>query len=215
MFTGLVETTGHVAWILKKGEGFELQIDADSIASKVRPGDSVAVNGCCLTVSALRGSKIGFDLLQETLERTNLGKLRPEMSVNLERAVRADGRLGGHFVQGHIDTTASVLEYSEHGSDWKLVVEMPVDFRQYVAFKGSIAINGVSLTVAELFSNAFQCWIIPHTRAETQFKTLQVGDLVNLECDILAKYVERVMLARDQAQQVDHMREQSRNQWSA
>lgn len=201
MFTGLVETTGKVSWILKKGEGFELHVENDSLAAKVRPGDSVAVNGCCLTVAGVRGSKIGFDLLQETLDRTNLGKLRPEMIVNLERALRTDSRMGGHFVQGHIDTPAAVLEYSEQGADWKLVVEMPSDFRQYVAFKGSIAINGVSLTVAELFSNAFQCWIIPHTRAETNLQSLQPGDLVNLEFDILAKYVERVMLAREEKPQ--------------
>src|SRR3990170_4074189 len=118
MFTGLVETTGKVSWILKKGEGFELHIETDSLAPKVRPGDSVAVNGCCLTVASIRGSKIGFDLLQETLDRTNLGKLRPEMTVNMERALRTDSRMGGHFVQGHIDTAAKVLEFSEHGADW-------------------------------------------------------------------------------------------------
>lgn len=199
MFTGLVEALGKVVWFLRKEGGFELQVEAETVGRRVHKGDSVAVNGCCLTASSVRSGKLSFDLLQETLDKTNLGRLRPGMFVNLERAVKAETRMGGHFVQGHIDTVAKVLEYSEQGSDWKLVIEMPPAFRQYVAYKGSIAVSGISLTVAELFSNAFQCWIIPHTRAQTNLETLVAGDTVNLEFDILAKYVERIMLVREGA----------------
>jgi riboflavin synthase len=158
-------------------------------------GDSVAVNGCCLTVSAHRGEQVTFDLLEETLERTNLKRLRRDSPVNLERALAAGAPLGGHFVQGHIDCSAKVISFERTGEDYRLEVELPADFAHYAAYKGSVAINGISLTIAELLEKSFAVWIIPHTKKRTNIDSIETGDLVNIEFDILAKYVER-MLAR-------------------
>jgi len=134
-----------------------------------------------------------FDLLEETLDRTNLRRLRRGSPVNLERALEANGRLGGHFVQGHIDCAARVLAFEAFGENHRLEVEVPADFIHYVACKGSIAINGISLTVAELLPNSFASWIIPHTKRHTNLDALQASDYVNLEFDILAKYVEQML----------------------
>ena len=197
MFTGLIEEAGRVAWLRRSSEtGIQLQIAAPQIGKSVRTGESIAVNGCCLTVASHRNEFITFDLLQETLDRTNLGKLRPDALVNLERALPADGRLGGHFVQGHVDCAARILSFEARGDDHRLELETPDDFAHYLAFKGSIAINGVSLTIAEVLDRSFAVWIIPHTRSVTGLRATQEGDLANLEFDIIAKYVERMMLAR-------------------
>jgi riboflavin synthase len=193
MFTGLIEDIGLVLWIRATDQGTQLQVNAPRIASSIRRGDSIAVNGCCLTVSAVRNDHLSFDLLEETLDRTNLRNLRRGTPVNLERALAADGRLGGHFVQGHIDCAARVLTFEAKGDDHRLEVELPADFSQYVACKGSIAINGISLTVAELLANSFAVWIIPHTKRYTNLDGIRAGDCVNLEFDILAKYVERML----------------------
>jgi riboflavin synthase len=197
MFTGLIEEAGRVAWLRRSSEkGIQLQIAAPQIGKSVRTGESIAVNGCCLTVASHRNEFITFDLLQETLDRTNLGRLRPDSLVNLERALPADGRLGGHFVQGHVDCAARILAFEARGDDHRLELETPEDFAHYLAFKGSIAINGVSLTIAEVLDRSFAVWIIPHTRHVTGLRATQAGDLANLEFDIIAKYVERMMLAR-------------------
>ena len=196
MFTGLVEELGTVLWIRATDKGTQLQIAAPAIATSVRLGDSIAVNGCCLTVSAQRREQLTFDLLAETLERTNLRALRRDAPVNLERALAADGRVGGHFVQGHVDCAARALAYDESGSDYRLEVELPPDFAHYIAYKGSVAINGISLTVAEVLRGSFAVWIIPHTRRETNLHAVARGDWLNIEFDLLAKYVER-MLARE------------------
>jgi riboflavin synthase len=193
MFTGLIEDIGLVLWIRATEKGTQLQVNAPRIASNIRRGESIAVNGCCLTVSAHRGEHLTFDLLQETLDRTNLRLLRRGTPVNLERALAANARLGGHFVQGHIDCAARVLAFEAMGEDHRLEVEVPADFSHYVACKGSIAINGISLTVAELLTNSFACWIIPHTKRHTNLDALEAGEYVNLEFDILAKYVERML----------------------
>jgi riboflavin synthase len=200
MFTGLIEEVGSVRWIRATERGTQLQLAAPLIAPGLRAGDSVAVNGCCLTATAIREGNLTFDLLEETLARTNLRTLRPESPVNLERALAADGRLGGHFVQGHSDCAARALSFAPHGADYRLEVELPGDFAHYAACKGSIALNGVSLTIAELLPASFAVWIIPHTRRQTNFETLQSGDLVNLEFDLLAKYVERMLRRRIVAQ---------------
>src|SRR5436189_90057 len=163
MFTGLVEATGELIALLPRDDGARLNVTVP-FASEVRSGDSVAVNGCCLTAVALDAGTIAFDLLRETLDRTNLGSLREGAVVNLERALAANARLGGHFVQGHVDTTSEVISFAQSGSDWRLEVALPAGFAQYVAFKGSIAVDGISLTVAELRPASFVCWIIPHTR---------------------------------------------------
>jgi riboflavin synthase len=196
MFTGLVREVGEVVWLRRSGQAVQLLIKGPRTASRVRIGESVAVNGCCLTVTAQRDGQCMFDLLEESLERTNFGRVKPGTAVNLERALRVEGRLGGHFVQGHVDCTAEVLAIEEKGPDLRLDIALPVEFARYVAYKGSVAINGVSLTVAEVGPTSFSVWIIPHTLDNTNLGDLEVGDLVNLEFDILAKYVERLLEAR-------------------
>jgi riboflavin synthase len=196
MFTGLVREVGEVVWLRRSGQAVQLLIKGPRTASRVRIGESVAVNGCCLTVTAQRDGQCMFDLLEESLERTNFGRLKPGTAVNLERALRVEGRLGGHFVQGHVDCTAEVLAIEEKGPDLRLDIALPRDFTRYVVYKGSVAINGVSLTVAEVGESSFSVWIIPHTLDNTNLGDLEVGDLVNLEFDILAKYVERLVEAR-------------------
>lgn len=190
MFTGLIEEAGQVVWLRQSSEkGLQLQVRAPGIARGIHGGDSIAVNGCCLTVSGHRGERITFDLLQETLDCTNLGKLRPEAYVNLERPLATGGRLGGHFVQGHVDCASTVRAFEKQGEDYRLEVALPKEFAHYVAYKGSITVNGISLTVAEKLPDSLVSWIIPHTRRSTNLHGIKAGDLVNLEFDVLAKYV--------------------------
>jgi riboflavin synthase len=194
MFTGLIESVGVVRVFEPRGDdAARLELNA-AFAGELSPGESVAVNGCCLTVTDKDGGNadgVPFDLLVETLNRTNLGALKPGDRVNLERALRADGRFGGHFVQGHVDTTAEVLASERKGSDLNLVIAIPQGGARYLIEKGSIAVNGVSLTVASLAEESFGLWIIPHTLQETNLGDLRPGDRVNLEYDMLAKYAER------------------------
>ena len=209
MFTGLIEEVGEVVEVRASDSGTQLrpqvastrkgsvlQIAASGIAKKVRSGDSIAVNGCCLTLTSRRGDPLTFDLLEETIARTNLQKLRRNDPVNLERALAAEGRLGGHFVQGHIDCVSPIVAFDKKGADFRLEVELPAEFAQYVARKGSIALNGISLTVAEVLPKSFVAWIIPHTKRHTNLDRARAGDLVNVEFDILAKYVERALAIR-------------------
>lgn len=195
MFTGLVEAIGEIIRVEPRQDGARLALRAP-FAREVQSGDSIAVNGCCLTAVALDAHTIGFDLLRETLDRTNLGPLSPGSVVNLERALAANARLGGHFVQGHIDDTAEVLSFAKVGADWRLEVALADRFAHYVVHKGAIAIDGISLTVAQLLEDSFVCWIIPHTREVTNLKTRVAGQCVNLEFDLLAKYVERIVGCR-------------------
>jgi riboflavin synthase len=196
MFTGLIEEVGTVTSTRERERSKQLQIVAPRSAKKIRPGESVAVNGCCLTLSAHRGDQLTFDLLEETLDRTNLKMLRRGSGVNLERALRADGRFGGHFVQGHVDCTSRVISFEQIGGDHRLAVELPDEFARYVACKGSIAVDGISLTIAEVSPMSFVVWIIPHTKRHTNLRRAEAGVFVNLEFDILAKYVERMISAR-------------------
>lgn len=209
MFTGLIEEVGEIIevrasdsrtqlrpQVASKRNGSVLQIAASGIAKKVRSGDSIAVNGCCLTLTSLRGNRLTFDLLKETIARTNLQKLRRNDPVNLERALPAEGRLGGHFVQGHIDCVSRIVAFDKKGADFRLEVELQAEFAQYVVRKGSIALDGISLTVADVFPKSFLVWIIPYTKRHTNLDRAQVGDLVNVEFDILAKYVERLLTIR-------------------
>jgi riboflavin synthase len=193
MFTGLIEETGSVIALRSNGQARQLEIAAPNVAAKSRLGDSVAVNGCCLTVASVLENALTFDLLEETLARTNLKKLRPESRVNLERPLDAGAPLGGHFVQGHVDCAAPILALEQTGADLRVEVELPPEFSRYAASKGSIALNGISLTVAEVLPRSFVVWIIPHTRAQTNLATARCDDLVNLEFDVLAKYVERML----------------------
>lgn len=196
MFTGLVEDMGECLWLRRTTASTQLTIHSSRIEKKIRTGDSVAVNGCCLTVTSHSKGNLSFDLLEETLRCTNLKSVRPGHGVNLERALAADGRLGGHFVQGHVDATTVLRAATPKGGDLQLDFEMPPDYARYIAYKGSVAINGVSLTVAEVGADTFTIWIIPHTRKATNLGNLAAGDEVNLECDILAKYTERILAAK-------------------
>jgi len=193
MFTGLIEEVGSVTAIGASKNGNQLKIAAPRIAKKIRRGDSLAVNGCCLTLNSRRGDELIFDLLEETVARTNLKSLQRKQPVNLERAVGASERLGGHFVQGHIDCVSPLITYQQSGIDFRLEIELPEAFARYVAYKGSIAVNGISLTVAEIFPKSFVVWIIPYTKKHTNLNRAHPGDLMNLEFDILAKYVERMV----------------------
>ena len=193
MFTGLIEEVGVVVGIPAADRSSQLEIAAPRVADGIQEGDSVAVNGCCLTVAAHRADHLVFDLLEETLDRTNLRTLRQGSLVNLERALAAGGRFGGHFVQGHVDCATGILACDQDAADLRLEIDLPTEFAHYIAYKGSIAINGISLTVAEISERSFAVWIIPHTRTQTNLGTVSVDDLVNLEFDLIAKYVERML----------------------
>jgi riboflavin synthase len=196
MFTGIVEEAGEVVEITSGRKSTELTVRARVILSSVRTGSSVAVNGACLTVVGRRGRLLRFDVLNETIRRTNFGELKPASLVNLERPLRADGRLDGHFVQGHVDATGRVRRWERVGKDYVLEVVTPRVLMKYVVEKGSISVDGISLTVAGVGRDWFRIWIIPHTRAITNLSVRQIGETVNLEVDILAKYVEQMLRRR-------------------
>jgi len=193
MFTGLIEEVGTVMAVRARDNGTELQIVAPGTAKHVNPGESIAVNGCCLTLTSCGSDFLTFDLLEETIARTNFKTLQQESPVNLERALRADGRVGGHFVQGHVDCVAPIVAFNTKGADFRLEIELSSEFAHYVASKGSIGVNGISLTVAEVLPKSFAVWIIPYTKRHSNLNRATTGDLVNLEFDILAKYVERMV----------------------
>jgi riboflavin synthase len=196
MFTGLIEEVGNVVIVRATDRGTQLQIAASRLTKKTRSGDSIAVNGCCLTLTSRRDNRLTFDLLEETIVRTNLKTLRQKDSVNLERALAASELFGGHFIQGHIDCVSPIIAYQKSGADFRLEIELPEAFVHYVACKGSIAVNGISLTVAEILPKSFVAWIIPYTKTHTNLDRAKAGDPMNLEFDILAKYVERMLASR-------------------
>ena len=196
MFTGLVVETGTLLTLEPRGESARLTLRAPTIAGDATIGDSIAVNGCCLTVTELDGDRVSFDLLAETLRCTSIGDVAPGGKLNLESALGVGAKMGGHFVQGHVDTTATLIDYSAQGADHRLEITLPEEFAKYVIYKGSIAVDGISLTVAKVGANSFTCWIIPHTDALTNLHTRKPGDRVNLEFDMLAKYVERMLAAQ-------------------
>jgi len=193
MFTGLIEEVGTVIAMNTSKSGNQLKLAAPRVAKKIRRGDSLAVSGCCLTLHSHRGEELIFDLLKETIARTNLKNLQRKRLVNLERAVTASERFGGHFIQGHIDCVSPVIAWQKSGADFRLEIELPDAFAHYVARKGSIAVNGISLTVADVLPTSFVTWIIRYTKTHTNLDRAQPGDLMNLEFDILAKYVERMV----------------------
>jgi riboflavin synthase len=162
----------------------------------VQIGDSVAINGCCLTVVDVEGDQLSFDAVPETMARTNLGDMKSGDPINLERPLAAGARLGGHFVQGHIDGVGTVLSVQPDENALIVEISVPEPLRRYIVEKGSIAVDGVSLTVARVYPESFSVWIIPHTQEVTRFGQYKVGDRVNLECDILGKYVERLLAER-------------------
>lgn len=196
MFTGIVEEPGVVVRIRPGKKSTELTVRTGQTGKTLHAGNSIAVNGTCLTVVQKRGALVAFDVLNETLRCTNFGELQTGSLVNLERPLRADGRLDGHFVQGHVDATGIVRRWEQVGKDFVLEVTVPADLRKYIVAKGSIAVDGISLTVASVGRDWFRNWIIPHTRAITNLRTRRVGEQVNLEADILAKYMERLLAGR-------------------
>jgi riboflavin synthase len=195
MFTGIVEETGTVERIKPAAKSIELTIRATLAARGLKLGDSLAINGCCLTVVKIssRGKSklLQFDLLKETWERTNLQFASNGSLVNLERPLRTDGRLGGHFVTGHIDGIGRITRWERMGQDHVLDIAAPAEVARYVVFKGSIAVDGISLTVAGAQKKGFRIWIIPHTYVVTALRERKVGDAVNLEADLIGKYVHK------------------------
>lgn len=196
MFTGIVRELGRVAAFQGDATGVRLDVEAPATAPAVAVGDSVSVNGCCLTVEAVEGGVLRFHAVPETLRRTSLGSLQAGADVNVEPALRVGDPLGGHYVQGHVDGVGRVQSVEAEGEGLRVIVEAPPALLRYCAEKGSIAIEGVSLTVAEVHEDAFGVALIPHTLAETTLSLLVPGREVNLECDVLAKYVERLLELR-------------------
>ncbi|MDF1860988.1 MAG: riboflavin synthase [Verrucomicrobiales bacterium] len=191
MFTGIVEECGEVSAFTPVESGAELWVRS-SFSGEVALGESVAVNGACLTVTEVADGAMRFDLLHETLRLTNLGDVKTFSPVNLERSLCIGDRLSGHFVQGHVDACAEVLAYEKSGQDHQFTVALPPEFAHLMVHKGSVCVNGISLTVAELTDDSFTLWIIPHTHEVTSLKAVTVGSRVNLEFDLLAKHIARL-----------------------
>lgn len=196
MFTGIVEETGQVLAFEPRAEAWSLRIAARVALVDLSLGDSIAVNGCCLTTAAFDATGLRFDVLEETRRLTNFTALQPGALVNLERSLRFGGKMGGHFVSGHIDALGTVEVFEQRGKDFYLRVQLAREYSRYTVHKGSIAIDGISLTLAEVSDTAIAAWIIPHTREVTNLRTKRAGDLVNLEFDLLGKHVERLLATR-------------------
>jgi riboflavin synthase len=193
MFTGIVEETGKIVEF-REGEGsWRLKLEAGMVLDDLKDGDSLAVNGCCLTVCRIEGQVVGFDLLGETVRLTSISGYEAGMEVNLERSLTPSTRMGGHFVTGHIDGMGEILVFEKRGMDTYLEIRPPEGFMDYLIYKGSIAVDGISLTVAEVGTDRFSIWLIPHTLEVTNLLARKVGDRVNLEFDMLAKYVKELL----------------------
>lgn len=195
MFTGLVEATGRVREIVPCGDQAKITLELP-FAAELVDGESVAVNGCCLTVTNHDDESACFDVLKQTLDVTSLGELETGRLVNLERAMRAGDRFGGHFVQGHVDTTGEIVDLSGHGEDHRLEVSLPADIHRLCIDKGSLAVDGISLTIAELLETSAVFWIIPHTMEHTRLSDARVGQKVNLEADLIAKHIDKLIQGR-------------------
>ena len=200
MFTGIVEEAGVIEKITPAKKSIELTVRASVCGRGVKVGDSVAVNGCCLTAVKIsprgKAKLIQFDLLQESWQRTNFQFGKVGSLVNLERSLRANGELGGHFVTGHVDGLGKIIKWERAGKDHVLDIAAPADVMKYLVFKGSVAVDGISLTVASVQKKSFRIWIIPHTFDVTVLRERKVGDAVNLEADLLGKYVEKFLARR-------------------
>lgn len=199
MFTGIIEEVGKIAQIKKQGEFAVVTINASRVLEDVHLGDSIAVNGVCLTVTSFTSSQFTADVMSETLKRTSLGELQPSSPVNLERAMAANGRFGGHIVSGHIDGTGEVAEITPaDNSVWYRIKTSPKLLR-YIIEKGSITIDGISLTVVDVNDESFRVSIIPHTIKETNLGSKKIGSIVNLENDIVGKYIEQFLTKKEPA----------------
>ncbi len=199
MFTGIIEAVGTVATAQPRGGDIQLTLQVGKLdMADVKLGDSIAVNGVCLTVTQLSQTTFSADVSLESISRTSLAKLTPGSWVNLEKAVTPSTRLGGHLVSGHVDGLATILSFEQQGRAWNYWLEAPKELAKYIAEKGSLAIDGISLTVNEVQQSKFRLTIIPHTRDETTLSQRQVGDVVNLEVDQIARYLERLMQAESE-----------------
>jgi riboflavin synthase len=193
MFTGIIEELGRVRSIETRGDNARVVIEAQLVTSDIHDGDSIAVNGVCLTALDAKESSFAADVSRETLDRSTLGRLNPGAPVNLERSVTPVTRLGGHLVQGHVDARGKFLGATDHGGSWTVRIAYPPEIARYLVFKGSVAVEGISLTIAELTIDYFEIAMIPKTWEVTNFSHLRPGDEVNLEADVIAKYVERIL----------------------
>jgi len=193
MFTGIVEELGSVRAIEERGENARIVIGARIVTAGTKHGDSIAVNGVCLTALDIQPGSFAADVSRETLLRSTLGALKPGTPVNLERAVTPETRLGGHIVQGHVDARGRLSSVEDHGESWTVRIEYPKEIARYLVFKGSVAVEGISLTIATLTDEYFEVAIIPKTWEVTNLSHLKPGDAVNLEVDVIAKYVERLI----------------------
>jgi riboflavin synthase len=193
MFTGIIEELGKVRSIEQRGENARIVIDASVVLEGTNHGDSIAVNGVCLTALDLQNDSFAADVSKETLARSTLGSLKQGAPVNLERSVTPATRLGGHIVQGHVDARGKLLGVEDHGESWTVRFGFPPEIARYLVFKGSVAVEGISLTIAALGHDYFEVAIIPKTWEVTNLSTLAVGDGVNLEVDVIGKYVERLL----------------------
>ncbi|MFS1518086.1 riboflavin synthase [Bacillus sp. SCS-151] len=198
MFTGIVEEVGKVNRLTHSIDAIELQIGARKILSDIQLGDSVAVNGVCLTVTSFNEFGFAVDVMPETIKATSLKLLKNGSSVNLERAMLADGRFGGHFVSGHVDGVGEIISKTRKGNAIYYVIAIDEKLAKYVLHKGSVAVDGTSLTIFDVADKSFTISIIPHTLAETIIGSKDVGDIVNLECDIIGKYIEHFLLQGSQ-----------------
>ncbi|OGW52036.1 MAG: riboflavin synthase subunit alpha [Nitrospirae bacterium RBG_19FT_COMBO_42_15] len=197
MFTGIIEELGTVRDIKKDSKGARLSITGKTVLDGLKIGDSITVNGACLTAVSISAAYFEADAAPETLKKTNLGELKSGSKVNLERALRLSDRLGGHLVTGHIEATGKIKEKKSAGNSYLFFIEAPKDILKYVVQKGSIAIDGISLTVVDVTDRSFSIAVIPHTMAVTTLGTKGAGDTVNLETDIIGKYVEKMLLKED------------------
>ena len=193
MFTGIIEELGHVGSVETRGDNAHIVIEAQLITEDIHEGDSIAVNGVCLTALDVNENSFAADVSRETLDRSTLGRLSTGAPVNLERSVTPVTRLGGHLVQGHVDARGKFLSATDHGGSWTVRIAYPPEMARYLVFKGSVAVEGISLTIAELTNEYFEIAIIPKTWEVTNFSHLRPGDDVNLEADVIAKYVERIL----------------------
>jgi riboflavin synthase len=196
MFTGIVEETGEVMSFQQGEKAWALKVSARAALQDMALGDSIAVNGCCLTATRFDATTLHFDVLEESRRLTNFSTLEPGALVNLERSLRFGGKVGGHFVTGHIDALGTVEVFEQRGNDYYLRVRVPDGATRYIVHKGSIAIDGISLTIAEVTGTSFAVWIIPHTLEVTNLRQKQPGSLVNLEFDLLGKHVEKLLQTR-------------------
>jgi riboflavin synthase len=193
MFTGIIEEVGSILDVTGVGSGSRLRIAASTVLSDVSLGDSIAVNGVCLTVTSFKSDQFTADVVPETMRRTNLHQLRAGSAVNLERAMSIGRRFGGHIVSGHIDGVGEVTNIKKEDNAHILTIRIPDALSRYIVQKGSVALNGISLTVMNVVDNQFEVSLIPHTRGVTTAETFQVGSQINVECDIIGKYVERLL----------------------